>query len=42
MDPREALLMYAKESTDEPMWVAPAYKKTQPKPVFDKQAHPDA
>jgi hypothetical protein len=36
MDPREALLRYANESEKDPMWVAPAYKSTQPKPVFEK------
>jgi len=30
MDPREALLRYADESAKNPLWVAPAYKKTQP------------
>lgn len=28
MDPREALLAHAKEAETEPIWVAPAYKKT--------------
>jgi len=36
MDPREALLRYDKESVNDPMWVAPAYKNTQPKAVFEK------
>jgi len=35
MDPREALLRYDKESQNDPMWVAPAYQKTQPKAVFE-------
>ena len=35
MDPREALLAQAKDADAEPMWVAPAYKKTQPKAQFD-------
>ena len=35
MDPREALLAYAKEAEAEPLWVAPAYSKTQPKKLFD-------
>ena len=35
MDPREALLAHAKEADAEPMWVAPAYQKTQPQKLFD-------
>ena len=35
MDPREALLAYAKEAEADPLWVAPAYQKTQPKKLFD-------
>ena len=27
VDPREALLKYAKEAADNPYWVAPAYKR---------------
>lgn len=27
-DPREALLKYAKEAEENPLWVGPAYKKT--------------
>ncbi|CAH2056871.1 unnamed protein product, partial [Iphiclides podalirius] len=33
-DPREAILKYAKEAEENPFWVAPAYKKTQPQPIF--------
>lgn len=33
-DPREAILKYAKEAEENPFWVAPAYKKTQPTPIF--------
>ncbi|XP_005180371.2 gastrulation defective protein 1 homolog [Musca domestica] len=33
-DPREAILKYAKEAEENPYWIAPAYKQTQPKPVF--------
>lgn len=33
-DPREAILKYAKEAEENPFWVAPAYKKTQPMPIF--------
>lgn len=37
-DPREALLKYAKAAQENPMFIAPAYSKTQPKPIF---SHPD-
>lgn len=33
-DPREAILKYAKDAAENPYWIAPAYKQTQPKPVF--------
>ena len=33
-DPREALLKHAKEASENPYWVSPAYNKTQPKPIF--------
>ncbi|KAM3955498.1 gastrulation defective protein 1 homolog [Aphomia sociella] len=33
-DPREAILKYAKEAEENPFWVAPAYKKTQPQTIF--------
>ncbi|CAG9792878.1 unnamed protein product [Diatraea saccharalis] len=36
-DPREAILKYAKEAEENPFWVAPAYKKTQPKPIFQNE-----
>lgn len=39
-DPREAILKFAKEAEENPYWIAPAYNKTQPKPVF--QDEPDA
>uniref|UniRef100_T1GFV3 Gastrulation defective protein 1 n=1 Tax=Megaselia scalaris TaxID=36166 RepID=T1GFV3_MEGSC len=39
-DPREAILKYAKEAAENPYWIAPAYKKTQPKPIFNDE--PDA
>ncbi|XP_052744079.1 gastrulation defective protein 1 homolog [Bicyclus anynana] len=35
-DPREAILKYAKEAEENPFWVAPAYKKTQPKAIFQE------
>jgi len=34
IDPREAILRHAKESTENPYWITPAYKKTQPKAIF--------
>ncbi|XP_030625257.1 WD repeat-containing protein 70 [Chanos chanos] len=33
-NPREAILRHAKEASENPYWVAPAYDKTQPKPMF--------
>lgn len=36
-DPREAILKFAKEAEENPYWIAPAYKKSQPKPVFQEQ-----
>uniref|UniRef100_A0A1B0G7Q0 Uncharacterized protein n=1 Tax=Glossina morsitans morsitans TaxID=37546 RepID=A0A1B0G7Q0_GLOMM len=40
-DPREAILKYAKEAEENPYWIAPAYKKTQPKPVFSEPVDPN-
>lgn len=37
-DPREAILKYAKEAEENPYWIAPAYKKTQPTPIFNTEA----
>jgi hypothetical protein len=34
-DPREALLKYAQKAAEEPLFIAPAYRETQPKPVLD-------
>lgn len=34
VDPRQALLRHAKEAESNPYWVTPAYKKTQPKTIF--------
>ncbi|KOB73367.1 Gastrulation defective protein 1 [Operophtera brumata] len=36
-DPREAILKYAKDAEENPFWVAPAYKKTQPKTIFQTE-----
>ncbi|XP_055383353.1 gastrulation defective protein 1 homolog [Condylostylus longicornis] len=41
-DPREAILKYAKEAEENPYWITPAYKKTQPKPIFTGNEEPDA
>lgn len=34
-DPREAILKYAKDAEENPYWIAPAYTKTQPQPIFN-------
>lgn len=39
LDPREAILKYAKEAAEKPYWVTPAYASTQPQPIFQ---HTDA
>lgn len=36
-DPREAILKFAKEAEENPYWIAPAYKKTQPKTIFQAE-----
>lgn len=36
-DPREAILKYAKEAEENPYWITPAYKNTQPKQVMSGQ-----
>ena len=36
-DPREALLKYAKDASENPYWVTPAYAATQPKPIFQQE-----
>ncbi|XP_058453185.1 gastrulation defective protein 1 homolog [Malaya genurostris] len=41
-DPREAILKYAKEAAENPYWIAPAYTKTQPKPIFNNEDEPDS
>ncbi|KAJ2835171.1 hypothetical protein FBU31_001693 [Coemansia sp. 'formosensis'] len=40
-DPREALLRYAAVAESDPMFVAPAYKDSQDKPIFDTDANDD-
>jgi WD repeat-containing protein 70 len=39
-DPREAILKYAKEAEENPYFIAPAYKKTQPKAIFNTEGQP--
>uniref|UniRef100_A0A336MEL8 CSON010865 protein n=1 Tax=Culicoides sonorensis TaxID=179676 RepID=A0A336MEL8_CULSO len=41
-DPREAILKFAKEAEENPYWIAPAYQKTQPKPIFKDDDEPDS
>lgn len=38
MNPREAVLKHAKEAAENPYWVAPAYAKSQPKPIFQTES----
>ncbi|XP_047506196.1 gastrulation defective protein 1 homolog [Pieris napi] len=39
-DPREAILKYAKEAEENPFWVSPAYKNTQPNTIFADEDGP--
>jgi len=44
-DPREAILKYAKIAEEQPYWIAPAYKRTQPKTIFqtdDQESGPSS
>jgi WD40 repeat protein len=38
-DPRQAILSHAEEALNNPYWVAPAYKKTQPNPVYSSSVY---
>lgn len=40
-DPREAILKYAKDAAENPYWIAPAYKQTQPKAIFSEKLPAD-
>ncbi|KAM8829032.1 WD repeat-containing protein 70 isoform 2-T2 [Spinachia spinachia] len=40
-NPRQAILRHAKEASDNPYWVAPAYKQTQPVPMFAEESESD-
>ncbi|XP_071952498.1 WD repeat-containing protein 70-like [Antedon mediterranea] len=35
-NPREAILKHAKEAAENPYWIAPAYAKSQPTPIFQE------
>ncbi|XP_030387224.1 gastrulation defective protein 1 homolog isoform X2 [Scaptodrosophila lebanonensis] len=35
-DPREAILKYARDAAENPYWIAPAYKNTQPTTIFSE------
>uniref|UniRef100_G3PXI4 WD repeat-containing protein 70 n=1 Tax=Gasterosteus aculeatus aculeatus TaxID=481459 RepID=G3PXI4_GASAC len=40
-NPRQAILRHAKEASDNPYWVAPAYTQTQPVPMFAEESESD-
>ncbi|XP_071373351.1 WD repeat-containing protein 70 [Centroberyx affinis] len=40
-NPREAILRHAKDASENPYWVAPAYTATQPEPVFAEESEED-
>ncbi|KAG7499061.1 WD repeat-containing protein 70 [Solea senegalensis] len=40
-NPRAAILRHAKEASENPYWVAPAYTQTQPEPVFAEESEED-
>ncbi|XP_058267356.1 WD repeat-containing protein 70 isoform X2 [Hemibagrus wyckioides] len=40
-NPREAILRHAQEAAENPYWVAPAYKVTQPNPMFAAEESED-
>ncbi|XP_029024081.1 WD repeat-containing protein 70 [Betta splendens] len=40
-NPREAILRHAKEASENPYWIAPAYKQTQPEPLFAEDSEED-
>lgn len=41
-DPREAILKYAKDAEENPYWITPAYKNTQPKTIFQEKVQDDS
>uniref|UniRef100_A0A1A8S8T9 WD repeat-containing protein 70 n=3 Tax=Nothobranchius TaxID=28779 RepID=A0A1A8S8T9_9TELE len=40
-NPREAILRHAREASENPYWIAPAYTQTQPEPVFAEESDED-
>ncbi|KAL0965669.1 hypothetical protein UPYG_G00284200 [Umbra pygmaea] len=40
-NPRQAILRHAKEASENPYWVAPAYSKTQPDAIFQEEEESD-
>jgi hypothetical protein len=40
-DPREAILKHAREAEENPYFIAPAYKKNQPKTVYAEKVYED-
>ncbi|XP_058474139.1 WD repeat-containing protein 70 [Solea solea] len=40
-NPRAAILRHAKEASENPYWVAPAYTQTQPEPLFAEESEED-
>ncbi|XP_034565779.1 WD repeat-containing protein 70 [Notolabrus celidotus] len=40
-NPRDAILRHAKDASENPYWVAPAYTHTQPEPVFAEESEED-
>ncbi|XP_074473572.1 WD repeat-containing protein 70 [Sebastes fasciatus] len=40
-NPRQAILRHAKDASENPYWVAPAYTQTQPEPVFAEESEED-
>ncbi|XP_054468317.1 WD repeat-containing protein 70 isoform X2 [Anoplopoma fimbria] len=40
-NPRQAILRHAQDASENPYWVAPAYKQTQPVPLFAEDSEED-
>ncbi len=38
-DPREAILRHAEAAKLDPLWIAPAYEKSQPKTIFAEKVY---
>ncbi|XP_016296071.1 WD repeat-containing protein 70-like [Sinocyclocheilus anshuiensis] len=41
-NPRETILRHARDAAENPYWVAPAYKQTQPEPLFAEDEEEEA